>query len=260
MVPWFAALARPPQRSLRGGPQQRLGLAHPLPSRLRSELPAVDRGALLKRPVLMTLMGRRDRPPGPSYDHVEMNRHCRTVRRLSQVTAPESCACGQVRPPSTQRLDPAHFQVPQGEHMAEDWDAFLESGRTTTHCGSFAETGGWIIGWLSARNALPEDSAAIQLTREHGWTALAVDALIVDQAHWRNGLRHGIAQGGRGHDPGRPDCPPGHLAHSPVSVFFMKIAWVTSGERSHSRNGKPDGAYGRSVPQGRTCTCRLLRE
>jgi hypothetical protein len=79
-------------------------------------------------------------------------------------------------------IDPGHFQVPRGEGMAESWDAFL--GREDeTSLRLVAEAGGKVAGWLSARIEPPEEDAEMQLTREQGWTRLAVDALIVDQDH-----------------------------------------------------------------------------
>ena len=45
------------------------------------------------------------------------------------------------------------------------------------------EVDGRVIGWLSARIESPEDNAAVQFTRGHGWTRLVVDALIVDADH-----------------------------------------------------------------------------
>jgi GNAT superfamily N-acetyltransferase len=120
-------------------------------------------------------------------------------------------------------LDPAHFQVPQGERMAEDWDAFLGQ-EDNNSLRLVAETGGCVIGWLSARIELPEDSAAIQLTREHGWTMLAVDALIVDQVHWRNGSGTALLKAAEawGHDRGAQVARLDTFAHSPVSVPFYE--------------------------------------
>ncbi len=83
-------------------------------------------------------------------------------------------------------LDPEHFQVPRAEGLAEGWDSQLGRGGNDA-LQLVAELGGRVIGWLSARIELPEENAAVQLTREHGWTRLVVDALIVHRDHWRQG-------------------------------------------------------------------------
>jgi len=61
-----------------------------------------------------------------------------------------------------------------------------------------AEVDGRVIGWLSARIESPEDNAAVQFTRDHGWTRLVVDALIVDADHWGPRRWHPSACCGRG--------------------------------------------------------------
>jgi GNAT superfamily N-acetyltransferase len=120
-------------------------------------------------------------------------------------------------------LDPAHFQIPRGERMAEHWDAFLGQ-RDGNSLRLVAETGGQVVGWLSARIELPEDGAAVQLTREHGWTRLAVDALLVDQAHWRTGCGTALLSAAEawGRDQGAEVARLDTYAHSPVSVPFYE--------------------------------------
>jgi GNAT superfamily N-acetyltransferase len=51
-----------------------------------------------------------------------------------------------------------------------------------------AEVDGRLVGWLSARLELPHHNAGRQFVREHGWTRLLVDALIVEREQWRRGI------------------------------------------------------------------------
>ena len=50
-----------------------------------------------------------------------------------------------------------------------------------------AERDGLVAGWLTAHLEHPAANAAYQLVRELGWIRLIVDALMVDQALWRQG-------------------------------------------------------------------------
>jgi GNAT superfamily N-acetyltransferase len=120
-------------------------------------------------------------------------------------------------------LDPEHFQIPAASGLAEGWDNDL--GRSGD--GSLqlvAEYDGQVVGWLAARIELPEASATVQLTREHGWTRLVVEALIVDRAYWRTGAGTALLEAAeewgctRGAQVVRLDT----YAHSPVSVPFYE--------------------------------------
>lgn len=120
-------------------------------------------------------------------------------------------------------LDPAHFQVPRAEDLAQRWEDELGQD----HVGSLrlaAEAGGSVIGWLSARIELPEEGAAMELTREHGCTRLAVDALIVDRGHWRHGAGTALLEAAEawGRDRGAQVARLDTYAHSPVSVPFYE--------------------------------------
>lgn len=120
-------------------------------------------------------------------------------------------------------LDPGHFQVPRAEGLAESWDKQLgQDSRASLQL--VAEAGGRVIGWLSARIELPEDNAAAQLTREHGWTRLAVDALVVDRSHWREGAGTALLEAAEtwGRDRGAQVARLDTYAHSPVSVPFYE--------------------------------------
>lgn len=120
-------------------------------------------------------------------------------------------------------LDPEHFQVPRAEGLAEDWDnLFDRPGDDSLHL--VAELNGQVIGWLWARIEPPRRDASAQLTREHGWTRLFVDSLIVDRDHWRDGAGTALLEAaeawGREHSAqvARLDT----YAYSPVSVPFYE--------------------------------------
>lgn len=107
--------------------------------------------------------------------------------------------------------------------MAERWDAWL--GRDAkTSLRLVAEADGAVVGWLSARIELPEDEAETQITREQGWTRLAVDALIVDRQRWRHGAGTALMEAaeawGRRH--GAQIARLSTHADSPVSVPFYE--------------------------------------
>jgi hypothetical protein len=44
-----------------------------------------------------------------------------------------------------------------------------------------------LVGWSSARLESPDQDADRQFVREHDWTRLLVDALIVERQRWRRG-------------------------------------------------------------------------
>jgi GNAT superfamily N-acetyltransferase len=120
-------------------------------------------------------------------------------------------------------LDPAHFQVPRAVGLAQIWEDELgHDNRDSLRL--VAEAAGSVIGWLSARIELPEEGAAMQLTREHGWTRLAVDALLVDRDHWRHGAGMALLEAAEtwGRDRGAQVARLDTYAHSPVSVPFYE--------------------------------------
>ena len=120
-------------------------------------------------------------------------------------------------------LDPEHFQVPTAIGLAESWDSELRQ----VDEGSLqlvAEVDDQVVGWLAARIEEPIPNASAQLTREPGWVRLVVDALVVQQEHWRHGAGGALLDAAetwgrsRGAHVARLDTYIG----SPVSVPFYE--------------------------------------
>lgn len=120
-------------------------------------------------------------------------------------------------------LDPAHFQVPRAEGLAQGWEDELGQDNVDS-LRLVAEADGSVIGWLSARIELPEEGAVMQLTREHGWTRLAVDALLVGRDQWRHGAGTALLEAAEawGRDRGAQVARLDTYARSPVSVPFYE--------------------------------------
>ena len=120
-------------------------------------------------------------------------------------------------------LDPEHFQVPRAEGLADSWDSLLERADDDS-LNLVAELGGHVVGWLWARIEPPDRNASAKLTREHGWTRLVVESLIVARDHWRGGAGTALLEAAeawgrtRGAEVVRLDT----YAHSPVSVPFYE--------------------------------------
>ena len=120
-------------------------------------------------------------------------------------------------------LDPGHFKVPDAHGLAELTDDQL--GVSDERALSLvAEVDGRLVGWLSARLELPHQNADRQFVREHDWTRLLVDALIVERQQWRRGIGTMLLEAaeswGRAHDAQvvRLDT----YAQGPVSVPFYE--------------------------------------
>ena len=122
-------------------------------------------------------------------------------------------------------LDPAHFQLPSAEGLAESFEADIAA---TSGGGDklrlVAERDGLVAGWLTAHLEHPAANAAYQLVRELGWIRLIVDALMVDQTLWRqgNGTALLTAAESWGHDRGATVVSLDTYVHSPVSVPFYE--------------------------------------
>ena len=134
-------------------------------------------------------------------------------------------------------LDPAHFQVPSTEGLAESFEADIGPGGEDA-LRLVAELDGLVAGWLTARIERPSARAAYQLVRELGWTRLFVDAVMVDQALWRQGIGTALLEAAeswgrdRGADVVRLNTYPGsavsvpfyerHMGYQQRSILFQK--------------------------------------
>jgi GNAT superfamily N-acetyltransferase len=120
-------------------------------------------------------------------------------------------------------LDPAHFQRPSAEGLAESFEAGLgpkgEDARQLV-----AELDGEVAGWVTARIEHPAAGAAYQFVRESGWTRLFVDALVVDQALWRHGIGTALLKAAEswGRDGGADVVRLNTYAEGPVAVPFYE--------------------------------------
>ncbi|MGH3151273.1 MAG: GNAT family N-acetyltransferase [Streptosporangiaceae bacterium] len=88
-------------------------------------------------------------------------------------------------------LDPAHFQIPSAEGLTESFEDSIAAATRAADEDTLelvAESGGTVAGWLTARIQHPSARAAHQFVRELSWTRLLVNALVVDQALWRQGI------------------------------------------------------------------------
>ncbi|MBO0807090.1 MAG: GNAT family N-acetyltransferase [Actinobacteria bacterium] len=120
-------------------------------------------------------------------------------------------------------LDPEHFRVPAAEAQAGDFEDWLGRDRDGALLLA-AELGGRVVGWLSARIEPPVPNAASQLVRELGRTRLAIDALVVDRAAWRQGAGTALLTAAEawGRDQGAEIARLDTYADSPVSVPFYE--------------------------------------
>jgi GNAT superfamily N-acetyltransferase len=120
-------------------------------------------------------------------------------------------------------LDPGHFKVPDAHGLAELTDGQL--GVSDDRALSLvAEVDGRLVGWLSARLEFPDHNADRQFVREHDWTRLLVDALIVEREQWRRGIGTMLLEAaeswGRAH--GARVVRLDTYAQGPVSVPFYE--------------------------------------
>jgi GNAT superfamily N-acetyltransferase len=124
-------------------------------------------------------------------------------------------------------LDPAHFQRPSAEGLPESFEADIratEQGPASDKLRLVADAEGRVAGWLTAHVEHPRANAAHQLVRELGWRRLIVDALMVDQALWRQGIGTALLEAAEswGRDRGADLVSLDTYVHSPVSVPFYE--------------------------------------
>ena len=120
-------------------------------------------------------------------------------------------------------LDSGLFRVPAAESQAEAFEDWLRQGRDGALLLA-AELGGRVAGWLSARIEPPHPAAPSQLVRELGWTRLAIDALVVDRAAWRQGAGTALLTAAEawGREHGAEVARLDTYSGSPVSVPFYE--------------------------------------
>jgi GNAT superfamily N-acetyltransferase len=122
-------------------------------------------------------------------------------------------------------LDPAHFQIPSAEGLAESFEADIEA--KTADADSLrlvAERDSVVTGWLTAHVEHPADSIAHQMIRELGWIRLIVDALVVHRAVWRQGIGTALLTAAEswGGDRGASIVRLTTYAEGPVAVPFYE--------------------------------------
>jgi GNAT superfamily N-acetyltransferase len=134
-------------------------------------------------------------------------------------------------------LDPVHFQMPATEGLVESFESGI-GPELQDALRLVAELDGQVAGWLSARIEHPSAGAAHQTVRELGWTRLFVDAVMVDQALWRQGIGTALLEAAEswGRDRGaavvRLNTYPGstvsvpfyerHMGYQRRSILFQK--------------------------------------
>jgi GNAT superfamily N-acetyltransferase len=120
-------------------------------------------------------------------------------------------------------FDATHFQVPAAEGVAESLEAGFRTGGED-ELMLVADLDGQVAGWLTARVEHPVAGAARQMAREHGWTRLHIDALLVDQAAWHQGVGTALLTAAEawGRDRGADVVRLDTYADSPVSVPFYE--------------------------------------
>jgi GNAT superfamily N-acetyltransferase len=120
-------------------------------------------------------------------------------------------------------LDPVHFQVPSPGGLAELFETAIGRGDGDA-LQLVAELDGHVVGWLSARVQRPDEHAGVELAREHRWTRLMVEVLIVDGGQWRRGAGTALLARAEawGRGKGAQIVRLGTYAHSPVAVGFYE--------------------------------------
>ena len=112
---------------------------------------------------------------------------------------------------------------PSADGVAESFEAGLGTGGED-ELRLVADLDGQVAGWLTARVEHPAPGAARQMVREPGWTRLHIDALLVDQAVWREGTGTALLTAAEawGRDRGAEVVRLDTYADSPVSVPFYE--------------------------------------
>jgi GNAT superfamily N-acetyltransferase len=122
-------------------------------------------------------------------------------------------------------LDPAHFHVPSAEGLAASFEADIKAtSKDSDKLRLVADRDNLVAGWLTAHVEHPYTNAAHQQVRELGWTRLVVDALMVDQAVWRQGTGTALLEAAEswGRERGAVVVRLHTYPDSPVSVPFYE--------------------------------------
>ena len=122
-------------------------------------------------------------------------------------------------------LDPAHFQLPSADGLAESFEADIEAKiADADSLRLVAERDSVVTGWLTAHVEHPADSVAHQMIRELGWVRLFVDALVVHRAVWHQGIGTALLAAAEswGGDRGASIVQLATYAEGPVAVPFYE--------------------------------------
>jgi GNAT superfamily N-acetyltransferase len=121
-------------------------------------------------------------------------------------------------------LNPALFQVPEADGLAQRLEERLLSIASEDAHALVAEKDGQVVGFVTAAVERPVENAAGQLLRDLGRVRVVIHALVVQEAHRRQGIGTKLMQaaeawaGGRGAVIALVDTYVG----SPLSVPFYE--------------------------------------
>jgi GNAT superfamily N-acetyltransferase len=120
--------------------------------------------------------------------------------------------------------DPALFQVPSEEGLAERFDRNIEEERAEDSFQLVAEDERLILGMIAARIVEPVGNPEMQLVQYFGQRHAVIDLLIVDRAHWREGIGTRLMREAEqwGRDRGAELARLDTFADSPVSIPFYE--------------------------------------
>jgi GNAT superfamily N-acetyltransferase len=84
-------------------------------------------------------------------------------------------------------LNPDLFQIPQADGLAQQLEKWLLSITSEDACALVAEKDGQVVGFITAAVERPVENAG-QLQRDLGRVRVVIDALVVRDAHRRQGI------------------------------------------------------------------------
>jgi GNAT superfamily N-acetyltransferase len=85
-------------------------------------------------------------------------------------------------------LNPDLFQIPQADGLAPGLEEWLLSITSEDACALVAEKDGQVVGFITAAIEHPVATAAGQLLRDLGRVRVVMHALVVQEAHRRQGI------------------------------------------------------------------------